>query len=68
MFCAVNTAATPPPPDPFEPFKVRFYDNIDVHVFCSATLLCLTAVAISIVTYLLTFSLSLVHSLTVLDG
>ena len=22
MFCAVNTAATPPPPDPFEPFKV----------------------------------------------
>lgn len=21
MFCAVNTAATPPPPDPFEPFK-----------------------------------------------
>jgi hypothetical protein len=23
LFCAVNTAATPPPPDPFEPFKVR---------------------------------------------
>ena len=23
MFCAVNTAAAPPPPDPFEPFKVR---------------------------------------------
>lgn len=22
MFCAVNTASTPPPPDPFEPFKV----------------------------------------------
>jgi hypothetical protein len=22
MFCAVNTAAAPPPPDPFEPFKV----------------------------------------------
>ena len=22
MFCAVNTAATPPPPDPFDPFKV----------------------------------------------
>ena len=21
MFCAVNTASTPPPPDPFEPFK-----------------------------------------------
>jgi lipoic acid synthetase len=21
MFCAVNTSATPPPPDPFEPFK-----------------------------------------------
>ncbi len=23
MFCAVETSATPPPPDPFEPFKVR---------------------------------------------
>ena len=23
MFCAVDTSATPPPPDPFEPFKVR---------------------------------------------
>ncbi len=22
MFCAVKTSATPPPPDPFEPFKV----------------------------------------------
>ena len=22
MFCAVNTSQTPPPPDPFEPFKV----------------------------------------------
>jgi lipoic acid synthetase len=23
MFCAVKTDAKPPPPDPFEPFKVR---------------------------------------------
>jgi lipoic acid synthetase len=23
MFCAVNTDTKPPPPDPFEPFKVR---------------------------------------------
>lgn len=23
MFCAVNTDSKPPPPDPFEPFKVR---------------------------------------------
>lgn len=29
MFCAVNTAATPPPPDPFEPFKVREH-NLDM--------------------------------------
>ena len=25
MFCAVNTDAKPPPPDPFEPFKVTIY-------------------------------------------
>ena len=24
MFCAVNTSQTPPPPDPFEPFKVCY--------------------------------------------
>jgi lipoic acid synthetase len=23
MFCAVKTDTKPPPPDPFEPFKVR---------------------------------------------
>lgn len=23
MFCAVDTSQAPPPPDPFEPFKVR---------------------------------------------
>ena len=26
MFCAVNTSQTPPPPDPFEPFKVGMND------------------------------------------
>jgi hypothetical protein len=27
MFCAVKTSAAPPPPDPFEPFKVSNIDD-----------------------------------------
>ena len=30
MFCAVKTTSQPPPPDPFEPFKVRICLSIEV--------------------------------------
>jgi hypothetical protein len=32
LFCAVNTAATPPPPDPFEPFKVSIEKSNDLAI------------------------------------
>ena len=33
MFCAVNTAAAPPPPDPFEPFKVSNHIYTYIHTY-----------------------------------
>ena len=41
MFCAVKTDSKPPPPDPFEPFKVR--DRMFIyssHVYISSSVSC----------------------------
>lgn len=31
MFCAVKTSQAPPPPDPFEPFKVRVVEKMSLY-------------------------------------
>lgn len=47
MFCAVKTDSKPPPPDPFEPFKVRYPPEESVRLDPYAHVRSLTSLLLS---------------------